>query len=96
MGVIACDCELFEICPSCAPSEEAYTKAAAAHNEAARQVKSAPSLTLTTVLAELESVAADFGYPVDWACSIIEARLRSKFEECGDSEDNVLEFQVRR
>lgn len=48
------------------------------------------TLTLPAVLAELESVGADFGYPVDWACSIIEARLQSKFE---DSDDNVLIFR---
>lgn len=50
------------------------------------------ALILDNVLAELESVAADFGYPVDWAVSIIEARLRSKF---ADNDNNVLEFQLQ-
>lgn len=49
------------------------------------------TLTLPAVLAELDAVARDFGYPVDWAVSIIGARLESKFAE--REEDNVLVFE---
>lgn len=52
------------------------------------------TLTLPAVLAELDAVARDFGYPVDWAATLIEVRLRAKFED--DEGDNVLEFQSRR
>lgn len=49
------------------------------------------TLTLPAVLAEFDAVAKDFRYPVDWAVSIIEARLRAKFED--EVEDNVLVFK---
>lgn len=31
MGVIACDCQIYEICPSCAPTPAHYQRAAAAY-----------------------------------------------------------------
>lgn len=33
MMMITCDCEVYEICPSCAPSEPAYAKAVKFHNK---------------------------------------------------------------
>lgn len=36
--MITCDCEVYEICPSCAPSEPAYAKAAEFHNEVMQKV----------------------------------------------------------
>lgn len=36
---MACDCEIYEICRECAPTQEAYEKALAANNEAARSVQ---------------------------------------------------------
>lgn len=51
-----CDCEVYEICPSCAPSEAAYANAAAAHDEVVRStVPSSPSYTLKEV-SELAQV----------------------------------------
>ena len=52
-----CDCEFYEICPSCAPSSEAYEKAVNDRSEALRQVKpSSPSYTLK----EIEALAREF------------------------------------
>lgn len=50
------------------------------------------TITLDAVLDEMDRVAKDFGYPVDLAISLIEWRLRAKFE----ADDNVLEFQPMR
>lgn len=38
MTTLTCDCEFYEICPSCAPNEPAYNKAKEAHDRAAREV----------------------------------------------------------
>lgn len=35
--MITCDCEVYEICPSCAPSEPAYAKAAEAHDRVVQE-----------------------------------------------------------
>ena len=37
---IQCDCEVYEICPSCAPDEPTYAKAAAANDKAVRRRQS--------------------------------------------------------
>ena len=84
-----CDCEQYEFCSACTPPEPTYNKARAMAAIPPTERK----LTLEEVLDELNQAARDFGYPVDWACSIIEARLRGRFERV--REDNVLEFQVR-
>lgn len=51
-----CDCEVFEICPSCAPDEPTYAKAAVVNDEAARRSGSSPSYTV----AEIKSLARVF------------------------------------
>lgn len=37
--MITCDCEVYEICPSCAPSEPVYAKAAEWHDKVMRGVQ---------------------------------------------------------
>lgn len=53
-----CDCEVYEICPSCAPSEPTYAKAAAANNEAARRRAESSSSSYT--LKEIEALAGEW------------------------------------
>lgn len=52
------------------------------------------TLTLPAVLAELDAIAKDFGYPADLTCSLLTSRLIAKFGD--DSDDNVLAFHLSR
>lgn len=52
-----CDCEVFEICPSCAPDEPTYAKAVVANDEAVRSIE--PSEKSYTV-EEIKSLARVF------------------------------------
>lgn len=70
-----CDCEVYEICPSCAPSEPTYAKAAAANDEAAR--RRSESLSPSYTLAELEQLAKHFDKALN--LSIVEQLALSTF-----------------
>lgn len=52
-----CDCEVFEICPSCASDEPTYAKALAANDEAARRSQSSSK---SYTVEEIKSLARVF------------------------------------
>lgn len=56
---MTCQCEVYEICPECAPSQEAFRRAIAQHDTVLRSVKpSSPSYTAD----ELTALAKDFAH----------------------------------
>lgn len=86
-----CDCEVYEICPSCAPNEPTYAKAAAANNEAAqrRSEPSSPSYTLAE-LNELAKRWADENEATNdarWIVSGLLAWLGKKEREGNDAKE---------
>lgn len=90
---MTCQCEIYEICPECAPSREAFLKAASDHDDVIRQHRVSPSKSYT--LDELERLAREFNneqehqdeHPIglQLVLSLFLAWARKREREVGDA-----------
>lgn len=60
MTMITCDCEIYEICPSCAPSQAAFDHAVEQRKIALRDAEILPPPSPSYTLAEIELLAEKY------------------------------------